>query len=70
MATRGPIPPFLSSDWSDLSGCQVSLPHKHRELALAITMSIKIQKLEVKPLVYGPLMPLSQIQTRPYLAPS
>lgn len=38
-ATREPIPPSLSSDWSYLSGCQVSLPDKYKELAFAVSMA-------------------------------
>lgn len=35
-ATRGPIPPSLSSDWSYRSECQVSLSGGHRQLASAL----------------------------------
>lgn len=35
MAAHEPIPPSLSFDWSYLSGCQVSLPDKYKELAFA-----------------------------------
>lgn len=46
MATHGPIPPSLSSDWSYLSGCQVSLPDIYIELAFAV-MTNECQRLEL-----------------------